>query len=53
MTGTTESIQQILEHLPKRPEAGEGLLLGIFTVYQAYFHRLHSRVKRLTDTLQT
>ena len=29
------------------PEAGAGLLLSIFTIYQAYFHRLHDLVERV------
>ena len=37
----------IVQRLPHDPEAGEGLLLAIFTVYQTYFHRIHSNVKRV------
>ena len=53
MSGTTEHLAQIGRHLPKLAEAGEGLLLSVFTVYQAYFHRMHSRVQRLGDALTT
>ena len=42
--GTLDILQR---HLPQVPEAGQGLLLAVFCVYQAYFHRLHLRVKRV------
>lgn len=51
MSGTTEHLAEIARHLPNMAEAGEGLLLSVFTVYQAYFHRMHSRVQRLGDAL--
>ena len=43
-SGTFSVLQR---HLPQVPEAGQGLLLAVFCVYQAYFHRLHTRVKRV------
>jgi hypothetical protein len=45
--GTTEHLSEIARFLPTVPEAGEGLLLSVFTTYQAYFHRMHSKVTRL------
>ena len=51
MSGTTKQLSEIAKYLPTVPEAGEGLLLSVFTVYQAYFHRMHGRVKRLDSAL--
>lgn len=51
MSGTTRHLEEIARHLPKTAEAGEGLLLSVFTVYQAYFHRMHGGVQRLGDAL--
>jgi hypothetical protein len=51
MSGTTEQLAEIGRYLPSIAEAGEGLLLSVFTVYQAYFHRMHSRVQRVGDAL--
>ncbi len=51
ISGSTSQINELGYHLPHRPEAGEGLLLSIFTVYQAYFHRMHSRVERIGSAL--
>ena len=41
----------IEQELPCLPEAGEGLLLAIFAVYQAYFHRMHSRVTKISRAI--
>lgn len=51
MSGTTKQLKEIARHLPHVAEAGEGLLLSVFTVYQAYFHRMHSRVQRLSSAI--
>lgn len=51
MSGSTKQLTEIAHHLPTISEAGEGLLLSVFTVYQAYFHRMHSQVQRLGDAL--
>ena len=51
ISGTTEQLAEIGRYLPSVAEAGEGLLLSVFTVYQAYFHLMHSRVQRLGDAL--
>lgn len=48
----TDHLKDLAKHLPKSADAGQGLLLAIFTVYQAYFHRLHSKVSRLPDAVQ-
>lgn len=52
MPGTTRHLIEIAHHLPEMVDAGEGLLLSVFTVYHAYFRRMHSRVVRLDDALQ-
>lgn len=51
MSGSTKLITEIAHYLPTISEAGEGLLLSVFTVYQAYFHLMHSQVQRLDDAL--
>lgn len=51
MSGSTKQLAEIAHYLPTVPEAGEGVLLSVFTVYQAYFHRIHSQVRRLDDAL--
>ena len=50
-SGSPESLNIIGKHLPSVPEAGEGLLLAILAVYQAYFHLMHSRVKRINSAI--
>ena len=40
------------QRLPHDAEAGEGLLLAILSVYQAYFHRIHSSVKRVDRAVE-
>lgn len=52
MSGTTAKLKELARHLPHVSEAGEGLLLSVLTVYQAYFHRMHSRVKRIRDVIK-
>lgn len=44
-------MDEIGKYLPTVAEAGHGLLLAMFTVYQAYFHRMHGRIVRITDGL--
>jgi hypothetical protein len=51
MYGTTEQLTEIARHLPNVAAAGEGLLLSVFTVYHAYFHRMHKRIHRLGSAL--
>lgn len=51
MAGTTEQLASIAEHLASVPEASEGLLLSVFTVYHAYFHRMHGRVRRIEGAI--
>jgi hypothetical protein len=53
LPGSTRHLAAIAKHLPKLEEAGEGVLLAVFVNYQAYFHRLSSRVVRLGDALST
>ena len=42
-------LREIEEHIDTVAEAGAGLLLAVFCVYQAYFHRLSERVDRIAD----
>ena len=51
LTGKPEQFLVIEEYLSRVPEAGEGLLLAVFSVYQAYFHRMHSRVLPLGSAI--
>lgn len=48
-----EGLQELGRHLEDTPEAGAGLLLSVFTVYQAYFHRISGRVRRIDDVVAT
>ena len=50
-SGSSEHLDVIKQHLPSHGEAGEGLLLAVFSVYQAYFHRMHSRVERVGNAI--
>lgn len=52
MSGSTKPLEEMAQYLPTVAEAGEGLLLSVFTVYQAYFHRMHSQVQRLDDAFE-
>lgn len=51
ITGSTKHIKDLGHQLPNVSEAGEGLLLSVFTTYHAYFHRMHSRVQRVGSAL--
>jgi hypothetical protein len=50
--GTTKHIEELGQELPRNSKAGEGLLLAVLAVYQAYFHRMHSKVHRIGDALK-
>lgn len=52
ISGSTKPLKEMAQYLPTVAEAGEGLLLSVFTVYQAYFHRMHSQVQRLDDAFE-
>ena len=45
--GSPEALENLKRMLPQEAEAGQGLLLAILSVYQAYFHRIHSHVKQI------
>jgi len=49
ISGSADHIKDLGCQLPKVSEAGEGLLLSVLTVYQAYFHLLHGRVTQIGD----
>jgi hypothetical protein len=49
---TPDQFAYLRKHLPEQAEAGEGLLLSVLSVYQAYFHRLHSKIPRLGDVMR-
>ena len=51
IAGTTKQIRELGHQLPKVSEAGEGLLLSVFTIYHAYFHRMHGRIQRVGSAL--
>ena len=51
-SGSCMHFDTLEQSLPHQAEAGEGLLLAIFSVYHAYFHRMHSRVERLDDAIE-
>ena len=42
-----KGLRELKEQLDKDSQAGEGLLLAVFSVYQAYFYRLNDRVERI------
>lgn len=48
----TLGMNEIRKHLPTEPEAGAGLLLSIFSTYQAYFHRLSDRITPIEDVVR-
>lgn len=50
--GTTKHIEELGRQLPKEAQAGQGLLLAVLAVYQAYFHRMHAKVQRIGDALK-
>ncbi|CNI14069.1 Uncharacterised protein [Yersinia frederiksenii] len=41
------SYKEIRDELHILPESGEGLLLAVFAVYQAYFQRIHTKIHRV------
>jgi hypothetical protein len=47
----TAGMNKIRKHLASESEAGAGLLLTIFSTYQAYFHRLSDRIKPIHDVV--
>lgn len=44
---TPELLAEVRQYLDLTPEAGAGLLLGVFTTYHAYLHRLSAHVARI------
>jgi hypothetical protein len=42
-----KGLRELKDQLDKDTQAGEGLLLAVFSVYQAYFYRLNDRVERI------
>jgi len=51
MSGSIKRIKDIGRFLPVLPEAGEGLLLSVYTIYHAYFHRMHNRINRVSNAI--
>ncbi len=51
--GSLDGLDEMRAHFDVTPEAGAGLLLSIFTIYQAYFHRLHDLVERVAPVRTT
>jgi hypothetical protein len=52
LTGHLHGQDPIKRHLRSCPEAGAGLLLAVFTVYQAYLHLLSTKICRIDDCLK-
>ena len=44
---TPELLAELRQYLEMTPDAGAGLLLAVFTTYQAYFHQLSAHVIRI------
>jgi len=47
----TAGMNGIRKHLSSEPEAGAGLLLAVFSTYQAYFHRLSDLVMPIENVV--
>ena len=52
LKGPLHSKELIRPFLSTTPEAGAGLLLAVFTCYQAYLHRLSGRFVRIDDCIK-
>lgn len=52
VNGKIAHVSGIQSSLSTVPEAGQGLLLAVFSVYQAYFHIMHSGVNRIGCVLE-
>lgn len=50
--GALDSMRELGRLLAVHEEAGQGLLLAVFSTYQAMFHRMHGRVRRLDRALR-
>lgn len=46
-----DQAEEFKQLLATQEEAGQGLLLAVFSTYHAKFHRMHSRVRRLDRAL--
>ncbi len=53
MNGSFDGRKELRDAIPNQPEAGAGLLLAVFTVYHAYFHRISERVTQIPSLLAT
>jgi hypothetical protein len=53
MHGSFDERKELRDAIPNQPEAGAGLLLSVFTVYHAYFHRISERVTQIPSLLAT
>lgn len=51
-SASPDAFRVIEHHLPIEAEAGHGLLLAVFSVYQAYFHLMHSRIQRIGSVFE-
>lgn len=47
------SLDSLLKIMPTESAAGEALLLSVFTVYQAYFHRIRNRIARIDKFIKS
>lgn len=53
INGSFDARNELRNAIPVLPEAGAGLLLSVFTVYHAYFHRISERVTKIPCFLAT
>jgi hypothetical protein len=51
LNGSSAGLKELRAALPYQNEAGAGLLLAVFTLYHAYFHRLSERVSLIPRLL--
>ena len=49
LASPSEIVNAIRPYLAKTSDAGTGLLLAVFCIYQAYFHRLSDRIKPISS----
>ncbi len=47
IAGAVDKLDEIKPYFETTPDAGAGLLLSVFALYQAYFHRLSAMIERV------
>lgn len=51
MKGSFDRLKELRTAIPNQTEAGAGLLLAVFTIYHAYFHKISERVTQIPALL--